>query len=165
MCDSYPTRGGKTLCEILTVRTPCRCPWLARGSTITCPGTAPCGHLFNEKATALGTDCHGVVAIPLLCRPILAQKPCLLAACMSRHPTMPSASRRAAADAERRGCPAFAGCPKAGSGTAARLGAGNCGEGLACLFRVCAILPHQACADGSVFFCRWLFKAGLSGFV
>ena len=40
---------------------------------------------------------------------------------------------------------------KAGPETAARLEAGNRGEGLACLFRVCAILPHQACADGSIF--------------
>ena len=51
---------------------------------------------------------------------------------------------------------------KAGPGTAARLEAGNCEEGLACLFQVCAVLPHQACADGSVFFCRQLSKAGLS---
>ena len=52
---------------------------------------------------------------------------------------------------------------KAGPGTAARLEAGNCGEGFACLSRVCAVLPHQACADGSVFFCRQPSKAGLSG--
>ena len=51
---------------------------------------------------------------------------------------------------------------KAGPGAAARLEAGNCEEGLACLFQVCAVLPHQACADGSVFFCRQLSKAGLS---
>ena len=54
---------------------------------------------------------------------------------------------------------------KTGPGTAARLEAGNCGEVFACLFQVCAVLPHQACADGSVFFCRRLPKAGLSGFV
>ena len=47
--------------------------------------------------------------------------------------------------------------------TAARLKAGNCGKGFACLFRVCAVLPHQACADGFVFFCRQLPKSGLSG--
>ena len=52
--------------------------------------------------------------------------------------------------------------PKAGPGAAARLEAGNCGEGFACLFQVCAILSHQACADGSVFFRRQLLKAGLS---
>ena len=40
---------------------------------------------------------------------------------------------------------------KAGPGTAARLEAGNRGEGFASLFRVCAALPHQACADGSIF--------------
>ena len=51
---------------------------------------------------------------------------------------------------------------RAGPGTAARLEAGNCGEVFARLFRVCAILPHQACADGSVFFRRRLPKAGLS---
>ena len=51
---------------------------------------------------------------------------------------------------------------KAGPETAARPEAGNREEGLACLFRVCAILPHQACADGSVFFRRRLPKAGLS---
>ena len=51
---------------------------------------------------------------------------------------------------------------RAGPGTAARLEAGNCGEGLACLFRVCAVLSHQVCTDGSVFFCRRLSKAGLS---
>ena len=51
---------------------------------------------------------------------------------------------------------------KAGPETAARLEAGNRGEGLACLFRVCAILPHQACADGSIFFRCQLSKAGLS---
>ena len=41
---------------------------------------------------------------------------------------------------------------RAGPGTAARLEAGNCGEVFARLFRVCAILPHQACTDGSFFF-------------
>ena len=51
---------------------------------------------------------------------------------------------------------------KAGPGTAARLEAGNCGEGFVSLFRVCVVLPHQACAGGSVFFCRRLSKAGLS---
>ena len=40
---------------------------------------------------------------------------------------------------------------------------GNCEEVFACLFQVCAVLPHQACADGSVFFRRQLSKAGLSG--
>ena len=40
--------------------------------------------------------------------------------------------------------------------------AGNCGEGFASLFRVCAVLPHQACTGGSVFFRRRLSKAGLS---
>ena len=54
--------------------------------------------------------------------------------------------------------------PKAGPETAARLEADNCGEGLASLFQVCATLPHQACADGSVFFCRRLPKAGLLRF-
>ena len=53
---------------------------------------------------------------------------------------------------------------KTGPGAAARLEAGNCGEGFACLFQACAVLPHQACADGSVFFCRQLSKAGLSGY-
>ena len=48
--------------------------------------------------------------------------------------------------------------------TAARLKAGNCGKGFACLFRVCAVLPHQAYADGFVFFCRQLPKSGLSGY-
>ena len=51
--------------------------------------------------------------------------------------------------------------PEAGPGAAARLEAGNCGEGLACLFQECAVLPHQACAGGSVFFRRRLSKAGL----
>ena len=54
--------------------------------------------------------------------------------------------------------------PEAGLGAAARLEAGNCGEGLACLFQECAVLPHQACAGGSVFFRRRLSKAGLSGY-
>ena len=53
---------------------------------------------------------------------------------------------------------------KAGPGAAAHLEAGNCGEGFACLFRVCVVLPHRACADGSVFFRRRLPKAGLSGY-
>ena len=54
--------------------------------------------------------------------------------------------------------------PKAGPGTAVRLEAGSCREGFACLFQVCAALPHQACTDGSVFFRRRLSKAGLLGF-
>ena len=61
-------------------------------------------------------------------------------------------------------CPAFSARLKAGPGTAARLEAGSCGEVFACLFRVCAVLSHQVCADGSVLlFCRRLPKAGLSG--
>ena len=43
----------------------------------------------------------------------------------------------------------------------AGLEAGNCGEGFACLFQMCAALPQQTCADGSVFFHRRLPKAGL----
>ena len=35
-------------------------------------------------------------------------------------------------------------------------------ERLVGLFQVCAVLPHQTCADGSVFFRRQLSKAGLS---
>ena len=53
---------------------------------------------------------------------------------------------------------------KAGPGTAACLEAGNRGEAFACLFQAHAIFLHQACADGFVFFCRRLPKAGLSGF-
>ena len=53
---------------------------------------------------------------------------------------------------------------KAGLGAATRLEAGNCGEAFACLFQVCAVLPHQACAGGSMFFRRRLPKAGLSGY-
>ncbi len=52
---------------------------------------------------------------------------------------------------------------KAGPGAAARLEAGSCERGFACIFWVCAVLPHQACTGGSVFFCRRLSKAGLSG--
>ena len=48
-------------------------------------------------------------------------------------------------------------------GTAARPEAGNSGEGFARLFQACAVLPHQACAGGSVFSCRRLSKAGLAG--
>ena len=44
------------------------------------------------------------------------------------------------------------------------LEAGNCGEGLACLFQAHAVFSHQTCADGSVFFRRRLSKAGLSGY-
>ena len=44
------------------------------------------------------------------------------------------------------------GRPEGRPGTAARLEAGNCEEGFTCLFQVCAVLSHQACADGSVFF-------------
>ena len=51
---------------------------------------------------------------------------------------------------------------KAGPGTAARLEAGSCEEGFACLFQMCVVLSHQACAGGSVFFCRQLSKTGLS---
>ena len=51
---------------------------------------------------------------------------------------------------------------KAGPKTAACLEAGNRGEAFACLFQAHAIFLHQACADGSVFFCRRLSKAGLS---
>ena len=40
---------------------------------------------------------------------------------------------------------------KAGPGAAARPEAGNCEEGFACLFQVCAVLSHQACTGGSVF--------------
>ena len=36
------------------------------------------------------------------------------------------------------------------------------GMGFACFFQVCAVLPHQVCAGGSVFFRRQLLKAGLS---
>ena len=50
---------------------------------------------------------------------------------------------------------------KAGPGTAARLEAGNREEGFACFFQVCAVLSHQICTDGSVFFHRQLSKAGL----
>ena len=53
---------------------------------------------------------------------------------------------------------------KAGPGAAARLEAGNREEGFACLFQVCIVLSHQACADGSVFFRRQLPKAGLLRF-
>ena len=53
---------------------------------------------------------------------------------------------------------------KADPGAAARLEAGNCEGAFARLFQVCTILPHQACADGSVFFCRQLSKAGLVRF-
>ena len=88
----------------------------------------------------------------------------LLAACLSLYPTTPSMSRRSGVDAEGGGTARRLRVGlKAGPGTAARLGASNCGEGLACLFQVCAVLPHQACADGSVFFRRQLSKAGLSG--
>ena len=51
------------------------------------------------------------------------------------------------------GCPWNCGPPKGG----------QLREAFACLFRMCAVLPHQACADGSVFFCRRLPRAGLSG--
>ena len=40
---------------------------------------------------------------------------------------------------------------KTGLGAAARLEAGNCGEGFACLFQVQAVFSHQVCADGSIF--------------
>ena len=36
-------------------------------------------------------------------------------------------------------------------------------ERLVGIFQVCVVLPHQACAGGSVFFRRRLSKAGLSG--
>ena len=51
---------------------------------------------------------------------------------------------------------------KADSRAAVRLEASSCGEGFACIFWVCAALPHRVCASGSVFFCRRLSKAGLS---
>ena len=43
------------------------------------------------------------------------------------------------------------------------LKAGSCEERFVCLFQVCAVLPRQARAGGSVFFCRQLSKAGLHG--
>ena len=49
------------------------------------------------------------------------------------------------------GCPAFSARLKAVPRTAARLEAGNREGRFACLFRMCAALPHQACADGSIF--------------
>ena len=76
---------------------------------------------------------------------------------------MPSASRRDAADAG--GVARHLRVDlKASPGAAARLEAGNCGEVFARLFHVHAVFSHQACAGGSVFFRRWLSKAGLSGF-
>ena len=51
---------------------------------------------------------------------------------------------------------------KADPRAAARLEAGNCEEGFACLFQVCAVLPHQICTDDSVLFRRQPLKAGLS---
>ena len=66
------------------------------------------------------------------------------------------------ADARVGGYPAFSARLKAVPGTAARLEAGNRKGGFACLFQVCAVLLHQVCADGSVFFCRRLSRAGLS---
>ena len=70
--------------------------------------------------------------------------------------------RHVAADAGGRAARRLRAGPKAGSGAAACLEAGSCGEGFACIFWVCAVLLHQACADGSVFFCRQLSRAGLS---
>ena len=61
-------------------------------------------------------------------------------------------------------CPAFASWPEGRLGTAARLEADNRGEVFACLFQAHAVLSHQACASGSVFFCCRLPKAGLSGY-
>ena len=54
-----------------------------------------------------------------------------------------------------------------GEGAAWRLRVGlkadSCEERFACLFQAQAVFSHQVCADGSVFFCRRLSKAGLSG--
>ena len=80
---------------------------------------------------------------------------------MSRYPTTPSASRRDAADAGGTAQRLRVGL-KAGPGTAARPEAGNRKGVFASLFQVCAVLLHQVCADGSVFFCRRLSRAGLS---
>ena len=54
---------------------PYYCPWLIRGSTVTCRGTASCDHPLSGKVAAPEADCHGVIATPLSCRLALAQKP------------------------------------------------------------------------------------------
>ena len=53
--------------------------------------------------------------------------------------------------------------PKAGPGAAVRLEAGSCREGFACIFWVRAVLLHQACADGSVFFAVSCAQGGSAG--
>ena len=42
------------LYEVLTAADAYRCPWPARVSTVTCPGTVPGGRPFNEAAVELG---------------------------------------------------------------------------------------------------------------
>ena len=74
-----------------------------------------------------------------------------------------SASRRPVVGAGGRAAQRLRVGLKAGPGAAARLEAGSCEGGFACLFQMCAVFSHQACAGGSVFFRRQLSKAGLSG--
>ena len=131
--------------------------------TENCPGTVPCDLLFNRAATISRAGCHGVVAISLPCRLVLAQKPCLLAACMSRHPTTPSTSRHSGADAGGGAARRLRVGPKAGPGAAARPEAGNCGEGFACLFQAYAVFSHQVCTGGSVFFLPPAVQGGYVG--
>ena len=42
------------LYEVLTAAGACRCPWSARVSTVTCPGTVPGGRPFNGAAVEIG---------------------------------------------------------------------------------------------------------------
>ena len=59
---------------------PCRYPWPARGSTVTCPGTSPRGHPFSGAAAVPGAGCRGAVAMPSPCKPFWSKnhaiRPC-----------------------------------------------------------------------------------------
>ena len=59
---------------------PCRYPWPARGSTVTCPGTSPRGHPFSGAAAVPGAGCRGAVAMSPPCKPFWSKnhaiRPC-----------------------------------------------------------------------------------------
>ena len=59
---------------------PCRYPWPARGSTVTCPGTSPRDHPFSGTAAVPRAGCRGAVAMPPPCKPFWSKnhaiRPC-----------------------------------------------------------------------------------------
>ena len=68
---------------------------------MTCPGTAQCGHLFNEKTIAPGAGCRGVIAMPR--QYVIPPIPCNRL-CMSgvRHQAVPTRYLFGSPDLQRR---------------------------------------------------------------